>query len=139
MDHRETLDVQLAESTRQHIYKVIADLPLCGCGSPEPAYELVVELLKLVPFYERQPDEIRTLTGQSDGVHYLVLGSLDHADLIEHGTSIDGSWITPKGEWFLKAVEAAGGAGKLFEATHNIGYPHNGANCTDQCWKARTT
>lgn len=127
----------LTQETSEHLYKVIADLPLCGCGIPEPAYQLVVDLLKVTPFYDHR-EQVASLAGsETEGAHLLVLGALDHAGLIEHGSSIGGSWITPKGKWFLQAVELAGGVDELCDATRDIGYPHAGGKCTDACWETQ--
>jgi hypothetical protein len=125
----------LTPATRQHLYKVTADLPMCGCGYPEAAYQLVVDLLKLAPFYQHREDVARLVGPEDGGVYALVLGALDHAELIEHGGNISGSWITPKGNWFLQAVELAGGPDELSDATAEQGYPHNGGKCTVACWE----
>lgn len=125
----------LTPDTREHLYRVLYDLPVCGCGYPSSAFEFVVELLKLAPFYEHREEVERLVGCETEGKYALLLGALDHADLIEHGSNISSSWITPKGEWFLRAVELAGGAGELDELTSNIGYPHAGDACTDACWE----
>lgn len=118
----------------QHVYKVLwDDLPMCGCGSPETAVALVHELLKLAPFYDHTHAKIADLIG-TPGAYYLVLGSLDEAGLIEHGGMIDSSWLTDKGQWFLRALNAASDAETLIASVEEVGFPHNGDPCTDRCW-----
>lgn len=115
----------------QHLYKIlVGDLPACGCGNPETAYKLVHDLLRLAPFYEHSYDEIAGLIG-TPGAYHIVLGALDHAHLIEHGSGIGGSWLTPKGEWCLGALDAVVDLDDLFEG---IGFPHEGDDCTEACW-----
>jgi hypothetical protein len=123
------------ENVLDHVYKLFyGDLGLCACGNPESAYSLVRDLLALAPFHKRTHAEIANLIG-TEGAYHLVLGQLDGAGLIEHGSSIGGSWLTPKGEWCLAAlrtipdwseIENSEGAG--------IGFPHSGDDCADACW-----
>lgn len=64
----------------------------------------------------------------------MILSTLDNAGLTEHGSSINGSWLTPKGAWFLNAARAI-----PFDDIDEAGLPHNGDACTEQCWaKSRT-
>lgn len=122
----------MTDFTLQHIYKIVwDDLPLCGCGNPEAGVALVHELLKLAPLYEHGR-EVEALL-PAEGVYYMVLGSLDEAGLLEHGSNISGSWLTPKGTWFLQALNAL----ENFAALDDVpGLPHDGDNCTDACWVA---
>lgn len=80
------------------------DLGFCGCGQPEEALKLVLTLLRLAPFYDSRP-EIEALL-PDPGVQMIVLYTLDHAELIEHGGGVGGSWLTDKGERFLALLEA---------------------------------
>lgn len=81
-------------------------LMICGCGRPDTAYELVRDLLRLMPLYEEgRREKAEELCG-STGAFYWLLGVLtDAADLIEHGGGIGGSWMLPDGERFLAALE----------------------------------
>lgn len=92
------------------------DFGFCGCGSPESAAEYLLaglaalkarsdsdwsdaaqdECNKFFPEYGRKAPEVFSL--------YL----LDKAELIEHGGSISGSWLTEKGIEFLKAAKHYG-------------------------------
>jgi hypothetical protein len=126
---------EVTDNDLQHLYKIIwGDLPLCGCGNPEDGVRLVLELLLLAPFHERTYDEIAALIG-TPGAYHLVLGALDSADLIEHGSSINGSWLTSKGRWFLRMAVAAGDSpAALIDKLSGVGFPQHDGTCTDSCW-----
>lgn len=123
------------ETVLNHVYRLFyGDLSICGCGSPETAYDLVRDLLALAPGY-RTSDEVHGLIG-SGGVFHLVLGQLDGAGLITHGSSLGHSWLTPKGEWYLAALRTVTDWAEIENEEHfSIGFPHDGENCTDACWK----
>lgn len=118
------------ESASQHLNQIFyVDLGFCGCGNSGDAYELVRDLLTLCPLYEGQRwRQAETLTG-GGAVHHIVLSTLDTAGLIEHGSSINGSWLTPKGAWFLGAARTV-----PFDDINDAGLPHDGGTCTERCW-----
>lgn len=121
------------EDVLNHLHKVFFDdLGMCGCGLPGEAYNLVRDILALAPLYEENRWRLaETLTG-GGGAHHIILSSLDRAGLIEHGSSLDGSWLTPKGAWCLAAMR-----GVDFDTiSDDGGYPHDGQACTDACWTA---
>ena len=76
---------------------------MCGCGCPEAACATLLRFLRdMVPlhtngakFREEIPDT---------GWQYLILYLIDDRDLIEHGSSVGGSWLSPKGTAFLEAL-----------------------------------
>lgn len=125
-----------------HIYATLDRMPNCGCGNPETAYKLIHDLLSLAPLYKDDGwQKARELIG-SDGAHQIVMSALTDADLMSHGGSIGGSWITDRGKWFLWAVDQVGGIdgldGKLDEQG---GFPHSWdpethdmQPCSDACW-----
>ena len=118
------------EHVLDHVYTLFyEELNLCGCGNPEEAYDLVRDLLGLVPFYDN-PDAVRDLIGQP-GAYHMVLSALTHADLIGHGSSIGGSWLTDKGRWYLAALRGIAD----WDVIDDAGYPHVGVECTDGCWR----
>ncbi|WP_069625316.1 hypothetical protein [Streptomyces niveus] len=127
------------EHTLEHLYVVFYDnaqgLGLCGCGNPEATYDLVRDLLGLAPLYEEgRWQTAEALTGNIPGASHIVLGAMERAELIEHGSSLRGAWLTPKGEWCLAAMRAA-----EFGDFDQQGYPHNGERCTDGCWRVPTS
>lgn len=79
---------------------VLNDLGMCGCGMYDERLGILKEVMNAFPLYEGDnvPGYLRTALGE----WFLCL--LDKAELIEHGTSIGGSWLTDKGERFLKAI-----------------------------------
>lgn len=75
----------------------------CGCGQPEGAAKSLLELLEMFPLYNSQ-QEFQNWMPTDWGQRYLFLYAIDHiAEWIEHGGSVGGSWLTPRGE----AVRAA--------------------------------
>ena len=82
-------------------YKVcFEDLGMCGCGLFNDRLNLLKEVLTDMPIHtEPYPAWIRTPLGE------WFLTTIDNAGLIEHGSSIGGSWLTDKGERFLKCLE----------------------------------
>ncbi|MFI5992481.1 hypothetical protein ACIBAC_11590 [Streptomyces sp. NPDC051362] len=123
--------MSVGEGTLDHLYKIFyEDLGLCGCGNPGDAYALVRDLLALAPFYEDEHWRLaETLTG-GGAAHHIIMSVIDVAELTEHGSSVNGAWLTPKGAWCLHAMQAAS-FGQMGEG----GLPHNGRACTDDCWK----
>lgn len=53
-------------------------------------------------------NEIEEIINSSkDPVMYFILNALDDADLIEHGSSIIGSWLSPLGKEYIQDYEYA--------------------------------
>lgn len=116
------------ENALQHVNGLLyMELGLCGCGPAEAAFDLIRDLLRLAPFYDHRA-EITDLIG-SGAVGHIVLSALDSADLIEHGGTIHGSWLTDKGTWYLKVLNSITDWDQI-----DVGLPHNGGKCTDACW-----
>lgn len=84
----------------------------CGCGCPEKAARALLKFLRMHPLYESQ-DELQAIFPDT-GFRYLFLYALDHIgeqrdfhnSWFEHGGSIGGQWLTPKGEAIRAALEA---------------------------------
>ena len=92
-------------------------LPLCGCGCPDRMMALFLAGLK---YYDRMGKRDAGETadqtinwlkdgacGGSEDLFWLVLYTLDKADLTEHGTGIQFGWLTPEGEKMIPILEAA--------------------------------
>ena len=84
------------------------DLGNCGCGYAEARLELLREALRDCPLYE---DERWRKYDGALGEWFLCL--LTDADLIEHGTSVSGSWITDKGKRLLAVLDSKDGWSSL--------------------------
>lgn len=69
------------------------DFPLCGCGDPESALGLILNVLTAA---EENKDLLKAIGGDTPA-NWLALYAIDHAKLIEHGGSIHYSWLTGKG------------------------------------------
>ena len=79
-------------------YELLHELGICGCCIPEEAYKAVFEMLKRVKNREK--------IVESDSPYELFMAyTLDNLELLEHGSSIYGSWLTDKGEKMIEALE----------------------------------
>jgi hypothetical protein len=100
------------------------DLRLCGCGSPIHRITFVKSLLNLIndrfekdiPYdvyckklvelfgFKENGDSKRYLNEIQDGVVEFVLDQFNEAGLLEHGSSVGGSWLTAYGKEMLKIL-----------------------------------
>lgn len=122
--------------TRQELRIFFSDW-FCGCGNPEDAAATLLRLLELHPAYEhgKQLEELVPDTG----ARYLLLYSLDRYELTEHGGSVMGAWLTPKGEALrdgLRAVGGLDGLEALFDAHYCIHGEAHEENPDHDCMKA---
>jgi hypothetical protein len=96
------------------------ELNWCACGAPEEALDLLQKVL--ATFHEREISEdeagpkwkrfheiIESLLGKPlhGGLFWSYLYTLDAAGLLEHGSNVSGSWLTPKGRDILAALECS--------------------------------
>jgi hypothetical protein len=133
------------ENLLQHLYVLVYGhhdgLGLCGCGDPDAGIALAHELLTAFGwgFGDGAWQRKRAVIGRllpTAGVEQVVLSTLDRAGLIDHGSSIGGSWLTDRGKWWLWAVTEVGGLNGLDDRLCQVGYPHGGEDCTDACFPA---
>jgi len=113
----------------QHLYLVHTQLHLCGCGDPDEAWETVRLILNLCPLGEGGWRDVEDRL--TPGGAHIVLSCLTHAGLIEHGSSIRGSWITGKGRWVLARLAQLDSG--VADATDSVGVPHDGGPCPPGC------
>ena len=79
---------------------IFNDLGMCGCGQYDERLDILKESLNAFPLYkdENVPAYLKTPLGE------WFLCILDSAELIEHGSSIGGSWLLDKGERLKNAL-----------------------------------
>lgn len=75
----------------------------CGCGSSEEFGKAAVSLLE---FFATDILERKGSIYENDGFRELLAHWFDSKDLIEHGSSINGSWLTDKGKQIYAAIKA---------------------------------
>lgn len=133
MNDSKKIDVR--ENVLDHVFKLFSeDLKICGCGDPHSAYDLIRDLLELAPIFSM--DNMIPLVG-SNGARYFILGQLNNAELIEHGFVIDYAGLTRKGKWYLEALGTITDWPELeIQEEYSIGLPHDGVQCTDECWES---
>ena len=73
----------------------------CGCGNSYELSELVLKVLELFA----TEHEKREFSVYDDLKYEIIAHWLDSKDLIEHGTSINGSWLTEKGESIYNVIK----------------------------------
>lgn len=88
--------------TRQEL-RVFLGGWFCGCGNSEDGAAALLRLLRLHPLYENR-DSFEDWV-PDDGIEYLLLYTLDHFDLTEHGSTVSGAWLSDKGEAVRGALE----------------------------------
>ena len=79
-------------------------LGFCGCGNPDAAMKLLRDVLRLLKEQKWYSEDIKALL-PSEGLNYLVLYMLDDKGFTEHGTSVNCSWLTDRGEELLRDLE----------------------------------
>ncbi|NUQ98305.1 MAG: hypothetical protein HOY79_17735 [Streptomyces sp.] len=133
---------------RCHLHALFYDhIVGCGCNQPETAYNLVRNILNLAPFYtDGNWRKVETLIG-SEGAFQIIVGLLSSLDLLEHGSSMGGSWITPKGEYVRELMGRHEWATTEYDSdgepdgVDDAGYPeccHAETGCPPEHWLAPT-
>lgn len=104
--------------SNEHQARHYALLHLCGCGSPENAYNFCRDALALfdrraalsVPSTGEWLDAeeaLGALIAKHPDITAHVLAHLfSHLNLLEHGASVGGSWLTRDGERIVDAPPA---------------------------------
>ncbi len=85
-----------------------AVLHLCGCGQPEEAFNLCRDVLDCFDRREARKggDEwidaeaavTEIIKTRPEITAHVISHLLTHFDLLEHGSSVGGSWLTTRGE-----------------------------------------
>jgi hypothetical protein len=101
-------DEELLEECDKFFYHEV--LRMCGCGTPENTRKII----KIIMNAQNQKDycvrnkminEIlgidRNQNDMYNGLIQFILYTLDDKGLIEHGSSINGSWLTELGKMYL--------------------------------------
>jgi hypothetical protein len=78
-------------------------LDFCGCGAPDAAGKFLMNTLQgMKDFHDSKITwEERDAKFSDEGVRYFVYYILEKEGLTEHGTSVNGSWLTDKGNEIL--------------------------------------
>ena len=89
-------------------------LKLCGCGNPEEAYSFCYGILKLCDRRDRSAKWIdaqgavkELIRREPEIAAHTFLHLLTNLDLLEHGGSVGGSWLTTDGEKIVDSGPAA--------------------------------
>jgi hypothetical protein len=136
--------ISLTEDECDHLYVLFHGthgLRVCGCGAPDDAWKLVLDLLEATAgcydsggrfegwVYEGQHPYDR-LCGSSGAAH-IICGALEETGLLQHGGSFYGSWITDDGRLYLDMMRRHDYDD--LDIGNNVGFPHDGKGCPDGC------
>src|SRR3990167_9228674 len=85
-----------------------AYLGLCGCGAPEEAYNFCRDILVLCDrrahldgrgdWIDAESATAALIATMPDVAAHVLLHLFTHLELLEHGGSVGGSWLTPTGQ-----------------------------------------
>jgi hypothetical protein len=95
----------------EDLITTIYNIPSCGCGNPESLLMMLYTILSEMSNsnddkWNKTIREYRSKDSIFDnGLVHFVLYWLDQEQYTEHGSSVFGSWLTEKGEEFLKDLE----------------------------------
>jgi hypothetical protein len=104
-------DIEQRKEDFETIY--FGEIGMCGCGSPEGVKKFIYELLKNHKDYKDKKITYEVMAENrkqiiketdTDVVFEFVFHVLEHNDLLEHGSSVYGSWFTEKGEKFFELL-----------------------------------
>ena len=100
----------MTEQTNEEQY-LCNFLDFCGCGNPEEALKYIARHLQNIKdkvsghiTYEEYRAKYT-----SEGEYYFILYFLDYKNLTEHGSSVNGCWLSADGEEILNRIN------KLYE------------------------
>jgi hypothetical protein len=77
----------------------------CGCGSPQCVHKFIIDILsKQNPKTKMLDYELITshIEDNHDEAYQFIMHMLGEKHLVEHGGSVYGSWLTPRGEQFVE-------------------------------------
>lgn len=81
----------------------VGQLHICNCGMPENEHAFVCELLQRTNGNILDTKRIETLVANHTAeATTLLLKFLTERNLLEHGSSIYGSWLTDRGKQFVE-------------------------------------
>lgn len=95
----------------QDIY--YGDIGMCGCGRPEDIKQFLLDLLENHRKYRDDELSYKEMAEKrksiiedvdSDVIFEIIFHMFEDAKILEHGSSVYGSWFTDKGKLFLKLL-----------------------------------
>lgn len=95
------------------VYEVLNKLNCCGCGSPQLTLNVIKEILNIrssCEDYNLRLKKIAELFGVTEmndnlyGLYQYLLYQLDEIEILEHGSSVCGAWLTDYGKELLKQL-----------------------------------
>ena len=88
---------------------------VCGCGTPEHFWQTILDILEMsdAPRDLEKPSPLYAwlspcVDGGDDPVRWFALYVVSGLDLLEHGCSVRGSWLTDDGRGVLSFLREYG-------------------------------
>ena len=92
-------------------------LGMCGCGNPKEAYNFLRDILKIcdrranhdddkAPWVNAQEEIAKLVAANPDLSAHVLLHFLTDKDVLEHGGSVGGSWLTSMGQQIVDGEAA---------------------------------
>lgn len=99
--------------TREELQEFIDHrLGFCGCGEPEQALKLIKGVLTAIDYSDQLGWPFRAkwfnALMPTTAIRMFVLNTLGAAGLTEHGSGIEGAWLTDEGRAFLTGLREHG-------------------------------
>lgn len=103
----------MTQEEQQELGRIYEQLAFCGCGDPTEAYETLQDVLSAFDTegrtFEGSREAIRVHKAMIPGKYWdLLVYLLDSKGLLEHGSSIGGSWLSDLGKKILKDLRENG-------------------------------
>lgn len=96
---KELLDTVSYDSPGEFLYIYV--VKGCGCGNAATFEKDFWDMFVLIA--EENPKTYETI--YKDNYNELIAQMLDAAGLLEHGSSIGGSWLNETGQWLYEALK----------------------------------
>lgn len=78
--------------------ELLNEMDFCYCNIPEEGLKELKNILNLMPLYKDNNLKKLEKIIPNEGIKHLLLSYLSSYNLIEHGGTLRGSWLTDLGE-----------------------------------------
>ncbi len=97
----------------ERLNELYFSIGMCGCGSPDEIKLFLHNMIKIqqnykesLIDYQKKVESIKNLIQNTppNVIFEFVFNILDHNNMVEHGSSINGAWLTNLGEEFFNLL-----------------------------------
>jgi|SRR6188508_1267695 len=103
----------MSQEKEERLDELYFSIGMCGCGSPNDIKLFLYNIIKIqqdykesLIDYQKKAELIKQLIQNTDPsiIFEFVFNILDHNSMVEHGSSINGAWLTNLGEEFFSLL-----------------------------------